>query len=184
MYGPLIKYGAMAVAFVGFCLGLILYGEHRRQLEWDAAIATQAIASAQTVITAAENTARVETKFVRQAAKTKVVTQTIEKEVIRYVEGPSQKCVVSPEFERAFDTVSRVPDAPADGVPAAPSAPGVVAESPEAPVTDAAVLFAYQDAIDELDALWDTYHALVEWVRTSYAIQTAGGGNVKESHGD
>lgn len=36
MYGPLIKYGLIVLAFIAFCVGLIAYGEHRTQLEWNA----------------------------------------------------------------------------------------------------------------------------------------------------
>ena len=32
-YGPLVKYGLIVAAFLAFCVGLIAYGSHRKQLE-------------------------------------------------------------------------------------------------------------------------------------------------------
>jgi hypothetical protein len=175
-YGPLVKYGLIVAAFLAFCVGLIAYGSHRKQQEWDAAIAVQAVHAAQDVIKAAENTARVEREFSQtlhaQAERVKIVT----KEVKIYVEGPSKKCPVSPELEHAVDTVSRMLDAPADSVPAATGPPGAIAEPPETQLTDVALLSAYEHAVVELDSLWDTYAALVEWTRSSYELAKEGAG--------
>ena len=134
------------------------------------------MAAASTVIRAAEETAKIETRYdatVRaQAERVRIVT----KEVVRYVDSPSPKCLESPEFVRLFDALSRMPGNPPDGLPSPADATGAPAPAPEAPITDAAVLAAYQGAVVELAALWDAYAALVEWTRASYAIALSGSG--------
>ena len=136
----------------------------------------QAVHAAQEVIKAAENTARVEREFSKTLQDQAQRVRTVTKEVKIYVEGPSKKCPVSPELEHAVDTVSRMLDTPADGVPAPASPTGAAPEPPEAQLTDVEFLQAYQHAVVELDALWDTYAALVEWTRSSYDLAKEGAG--------
>lgn len=173
--GPLLK----LLGVLALILALIGVGEwHGRgavQTKWDASIAKQAVASANTVIKAAENTAKLETKL-ETAKRTRAGTvQIIHDEVIRYAEGPSQKCVLNSELERVADDLARLHN-DADRVPAAPSAPGQPAAAPETHVTDVALLRAYEDATAQLFTFWDTYHALVEWVTTTYVIEREGAG--------
>lgn len=173
---PLIKYAVMVVAFVAFCVGLIAYGSHRKQLEWDAAVGVQAVEAAENVIKAAQNTARIESEFQKKLEAQKRRTRVVTKEVKVYVEGPSEKCVVSAEFERVFDRISGLHNASEDSVPTAPSAPRVPADVSDAPLTDAAILGAYQNAVIELYGLWDTYAALRDWTRTNYELSKEGSG--------
>lgn len=175
-YGPLIKYGLIVVAFLTFCAGLILYGENRRQLEWDASVAEQQMATGENIVKNAQNTARIESEFQRQLDAQANRVRVVNKEVKVYVESPTEKCLVSPEFERVFDALSRMHEPSADSLPAAPDPTGAAAVVPRAPLTDAAILAAYQLAVVELFNLWDTYAALVEWVRSSRAIAAEGAG--------
>ena len=171
--GKLLGILALVLALIGFGEW---HGRQAVQQRWDAAIAQQAMKSAETVIHEAENTAKVETQFERtvqaQSERVKIVTR----EVKVYVDGPAKKCEESPEFVRTFDAVSGMHDRATDGLPAAPSPPGAAPVVPEAPVTDVAVLGAYASCAEQLFSLWDTYGALVEWTRSSYDLAKDGAG--------
>ena len=176
LIGPLGKIlGVLAIV-----LALIWFGEwHGRravQDRWDAAIAQQAMRSADTVIHEAENTAKVEVKYIKIKGATQIITQTVEKEVLKYVDSPNQKCSLSPDFVRTFDIASSVLDAGADGLPTAARAPGIATPPADPSLTDAEVLLAHEDAVTQLRELWLAYAALVEWIRTSYAIASEGAG--------
>ena len=157
---PLLKYGLMLAAFLAFCAGLILYGEHRKQIEWDASITEQAVKTAEEMIAAARVTARIETKYIRIKGATKIVTEIQEKEVIRYVESPSQKCQLSTDFVSTFDGLSGLLDAGSDGLPPAALSTGAPAPGAQTALTDAEVLQAYQRAVQQLSDLWTAYAAL------------------------
>lgn len=174
--GPLGKILAV-LALVAVIFGSGYWkGRASVQQAWDAAVAQQAIASAASVIEQAENTATVVTKYIRLKGDTKIVTQTIEKEVIHYVNARGDTCQLSPEFESTFDRLSGVLDQPPDGLSPTPGPPGGTPEPSEAPVEDPAVLRAHGDAVAQLRELWQAYSALVEWVRSSYDLSRAGSG--------
>lgn len=174
--GPLLKVAGVAVLI----LALIGMGEwHGRQAvqqEWDAAITEQQMATGENIVKNAQNTARIESEFQRKLEAQAARVRIVNKEVKVYVESPSTKCDISPEFERVFDAVSRMHEPSADGLSATPDAPGAALELPGARVTDAEILQAYQLAVVELFNLWDTYHALVAWTRSSYAVANDGAG--------
>lgn len=174
-YGQLIKWGVIVAAMTGFCVGLIAYGENRKQREWDASLGTQAMLSASQIIAQAVNTANVEIRYIKVKGATKTVTQTVEKEVIRYVDA-SMSCQLSPEFERVYDTVSGLLSADALGLPASTRATRDLAASASAPVTDAAVLLSHEALVTQYRDLWETYAALVSWVRSSYLLQVEAAG--------
>lgn len=176
LMGPLGKIlGVLALVALLFGTGYFK-GRAAVQQAWDAAIAQQAVAAAASVITQAENTAKVVVKYVKLKGDTKIVTQTIEKEVIHYVNARGDTCQLSPEFESTFDRLSGVLDQPPDGLPPTPGPAGGTPESPEATVEDPAVLRAHGDAVAQLRDLWNAYNALVEWVRSSYDLQRVGSG--------
>jgi hypothetical protein len=166
-YGPLIKYGLIVLAFAAFCLGLIAYGEHRKQIEWDAAIAVQAVQAAENVIKAEENTASVVTRYIRVKGETQVITETVEKEVVKYVDSPHPACLLDREFERVWDDANRLSAAAG---PAGGTAAGA------ADLEAATVLRAHAGDARAFADLRDRYAALVEWVKTTYAIQKEGAG--------
>jgi len=187
MYGLLAKVigvGVIIVALIGIGEW---HGRQDVQERWDAAIAVQAVAAAESVIQAAENTARVEQAFAQTLAEHDANVKTVEREVKVYVQGKSKKCPVSPDLERAVDSISGLLDAPSDRMPASARSTGAVTEPPEAgtaaveivpalPLTDDVLLLAYEHAVTELDELWIVYAALVEWTRTSYALQVEAAG--------
>ncbi len=176
LMGPLGKIvGVLVLVMALIGLGE-WHGSKAVQEQWDVAVARQAMHTAASVIANAQNTAQIETKYEQTVQAQTERERIVTKEVIKYVQGPSKKCVESPEFVRAFDAVSGLHDAPADGVPASASSPGAVAVAPEAQVTDAEVLETYQSSVIQLFELWDTYAALVEWTRSSYAIAQDGAG--------
>lgn len=170
-WGALIKAGVIGALIVALCLGLIAYGEHRKQQEWDVAIAKQAIKSAEQVIAEAENTAKIEVRYIKIKGATEIVHQIVEKEVIRYVEHPVESCVLTLEFERTFDTLSRLYDPRTERVPSPSSPTGDVAGSGPAPLTCVAVLRAYQFAVEQLVEQRNAYEAVVDWMRSDYEIQ-------------
>jgi len=174
--GPLAKFLGILVLILAVFGAGEWHGRKAVQQAWDAAIAQQAINSANSVITQAENTARVVVKYVKIKGENTTVTETIEKEVIRYVNLPGETCQLSPEFESTFDRLSGVLDHSPDGVPPSPGSTGGVPEPSRTPLEDTTVVRAHGDAVEQLRDLWITYAALVEWVRSSYALQRAGSG--------
>lgn len=178
----LIKYGVIVIAFLALCVGLISYGSHRKQLEWDASITKQAMRSASQVIAQAVNTAQVEQRYIQVEGKTRTKIQVVEREVIRYVEThSSEPCTFSPDFVRTYDDVSRMLDTSTDGMPASSGPTGAPIEPSSPYVGTTEVLQSHHDAVRELAELWDTYHALVEWVRSDY--QTALGEQIVRNTG-
>lgn len=167
-YGPLIKYGLIVLALAAFCLGLIAYGEHRKQIEWDAAIAAQAVKSAETVIKGAENTARVETKYIKVKGETQIVTETVQKEVIRYVEAKHPDCFIPRQFEWVWDD--------ANGLPASPGPIERADAGADSGLSPAEILQAHADDARIIAQLKDLVAALREFIATSYLIQKAGAG--------
>lgn len=173
---PLIKYGVMAAMVVAVVVGLVLYGESRKQQEWDAAVAVQAVEAAENVIKAAEATAKLQAEYEKKLRTQAAKVRTVTKEVKVYAESQASKCVVTPEFERVFDTVSRMRSASEDGMPTPGSTPGTAVVPAGTPITDVAILSAYQGAVVELYRVYDAYDALRVWVRTSYEIAKEGAG--------
>jgi len=190
MYALLAKVigvGVIIVALIGIGEW---HGRQDVQERWDAAIAVQAVAAAESVIQAAENTARVEQAFAQTLAEHDANVKTVEREVKVYVQGKSKKCPVSPDLEHAVDSISVLLDAPSDRMPASARSTGAVTEPPEAstpaaeivpavpvvPLTDDVLLLAYEHAVTELDELWIVYAALVEWTRTNYTLQVEAAG--------
>ena len=155
-------------------LGLILFvvavfgygyfkGSASVQQRWDAAIATQAVAASQTVIKQAKQTATIVTKYIQVKGEREVVTQTIEKEVVRYVDTPHPACVVPVEFERLWDTAAH------HDLPAPAGATDGLAQNADSGLTLATVLSAGTDYAAAYYALRDQHAALAEWVQTTYA---------------
>lgn len=174
--GPLAKFLGILVLILAIFGAGEWHGRTAVQQAWDAAIAQQAIASAKSVITQAENTAKVVVKYVKLRGHDRVVTETVEKEVIRYVNLPGEQCQLSPEFVSTFDRISGVLDRHSDRLPPSPGPTGGTPESTGPPLKDAAVLRAHGDAVGQLRDLWTAYASLVEWVRSSDELQRAGSG--------
>lgn len=173
-YAIAIKYGLIAAAIVGILTGVFLYGKHLKQQEWDASLTQQAIKSSEQMVKQAENTAQVEVRYIKEQGATEVRTQIVEKEVVRYVEGPAKKCELDPQFVRTFDTISRLHDPSTVGLPTSDASAGESDQSNGAVLTDITVLRAYEHAVVELHELWNTYAALVEWVTTSHELAHEG----------
>lgn len=162
--GTLIKYGLAFAAFVAFCVALIGYGEHRKQLEWDASLTRQAMETANQVIEQARNTAQIETKYIHVAGATKVLTKVVKEEVVRYVETAPTMCNIDRDFERIFDRISGMLDA--EGGEPMPTADSASSRSdlPAGPtLTCTQVLLAYEFAISEWRTERDRNRALSEW---------------------
>lgn len=174
--GPLAKFLGILVLILAIFGAGEWHGRKAVQQAWDAAIAQQAITSANSVITQAENTAKVVVKYVKIKGDTQRITETIEKEVIRYVNIPGEKCKLSPEFESTFDRLSGVLNSHSNGLPPASGSTGGVPEPSRTPLEDTTVLRAHGDAVEQLRDLWNAYAALVEWTRSSYELSRAGSG--------
>lgn len=182
LLAPITKWLGIALLVLTIAGALIAYGEHRKQLEWDAAIAKQAIASAKVVIAEAENTARVETKAAKKQDRTNQQTDTVKDEVKHYAETPHPPCVVTRDFERVLNDAISVPpatDAPgradqADSRPAPAQVFSDVDRNADSGIGEDAVLAAAVEYARRFYALRDLYEGLVEWVETTYAVQRSG----------
>lgn len=189
---PLIwKIVAPFVLVVGLFIGGYWMGYHKAgetlNAKHQAAYASQIVKGASDMYAAAEATAAIERDYrARVDALMEQISNVHTEMVVKYVQGPSKKCPVSPELERAHDAVSGLlndrPD-PADPLPAAADPTGVVAEPQKAELTDVALLSAYERAVGELASLWEDYSSLVEWVRESHKQQIEASGRtfIKEA---
>lgn len=118
----ILLYGAVAAAV---CAGLIGYGYHKgvqRLWEYQAAQARETV---RIVTKQGKVTEKVVTKYVKVAGETQVVTNTIEKEVVRYAEKNPGACL-DDDWRRLHDAAASntlpKPAAPADGAVRAPGA--------------------------------------------------------------
>lgn len=174
---PLVKWSLIVGGIVILLLSVWLHGRASGkkvvQQAWDAAIAQQAIDASAQMIAEAQMSADVLKAHAREERVAQAAAEVIEREVIRYVHGPAQPCVVDAEFERLFDALSRMPESTENGVPAPDSGPGESVESSEAGVTTTEILQAYYRAVEELTFLWIDYDALVQWERGRYIVQSA-----------
>lgn len=190
MPGLYIKLG-IGIAVIALLTSAYFYihgkGYDKRDREVQAQLAQQIVQGATDLYALVQHTAALERDH---QEKVDLLTETInlnhETVVVKYVQGASKKCVVSPELERAHDGVSGLlhdQPTPADRVPASAVAPGVVAEPQKAELTDVALLSAYEYAIVELAELWNDYASLVQWVRDTHALQmeSAGRSLLKET---
>ena len=175
-YGPLIKYGLIVVAFLAFCAGLIYYGETRKQMEWDASIAEQQMATGTFIVAQAYNSARSDRAHQQQVQQQQRQVRTLTKKVRDYETQANTKCELSPEFEHVFDSISRMREPAANGVSAAADPAGVHHDADPANLTDAAILPAYQSAVTQLYQCTDQLETLIEWVRSSTTIAAHGAG--------
>lgn len=177
LMGPLGKLlGVLALVLAIFLSGE-WHGRAAIQQAWDASTAEQALKAAAAVIDQAEHTAKIHTRYIKIKGDTKIVTQIVEKEIVKYVQDPTaEHCLLSPQFERGFNAISGVLDRPADRLPAPSGPTGDPVEHAGAPLTDVAILYAHHDTVSQLRDLWDAYRTLVTWVRESYNLQRAGTG--------
>lgn len=187
MPGLYIKLG-IGIAAIALITSAFFYikgmGYDKRDTEVQAQLAHQIVKGATDLYALVQHTAALERDH---QEKVDLLTETInlnhETVVVKYVQGASKKCVVSPELERAHDGVSGLlhdQPTPADRLPAASVAPGVVAEPPQAQLTDVALLSAYEYAIVELAELWNDYASLVQWVRDTHALQMEASGRIHD----
>lgn len=172
---PLTKFVAV-VLLVTTIFGIGYYrGYAAEKQAWDAAIAEQAVKSAETVIKGAENTAVVVTKYIRVKGATEIRTETVEKEVVRYVEAKHPDCFIENEFEWVWDDLSRMRSS-ADGVPS-PINPTLRTDGgKDSGLTTAEILSAHAGDTKAFYELRDKYEAIVEWVKTNHEIQRQGSG--------
>lgn len=149
-------------------------GARAIQTRWDVAIAQQAVKSAETVVRVAENTAQIVTKYIQVRGKTQVRTETVEKEVIRYVEAQHPACFIANEFEWVWDDLSRMRGADTDNMPPLADPSSRTDGGNDSGLTTVEILSAHAADAQAYYELRDRYIALVEWVQTSYALQQEG----------
>lgn len=150
---------AMALAAVAlFSIGWFRGNEHGGQKLIDY-IGKQAAETVRVVKLQGAATERIVTKYVKVAGKTKTVTETVEKEVVRYAESNPGACLDG-RWRVLHDAAAAnvIPPAPgpvdaAGGAPKAAEAIGAVTDNYAA---------CHRDA-DRLDALQ-------EWVRAQQAV--------------
>lgn len=173
-YWVLAKYGGIFLLLVALVGAIFYAGVRYKQQQWDASITKQTGEAMSVMIDKAKNSAEAQVQVIEVKGKDRVRTVVVTKEVERYVEAPAKKCELSPEFVRAFDTVSGLLDADPNSMPAFDSATGDADEPSGAAVTDAEVLRAHEELVVQYRDLWTDYRALRDWVRSDYAITYQG----------
>ena len=171
LVGPLIKILLLA-ALVG---GIFLSGAHWKQKQWDASIMEQSVKVAHVIVAVAQLTGKIATEHAATTIKTAARHEALRKD-IRNVHPEAASVRISPTLERVFDGISGL-SSRADGVPASLSHPASPPGAPEDGATLAEVLQAYEYVTGHYDALWDTYHALVEVIVKTTELQRTGSGN-------
>lgn len=158
--GLLLKWGiiaALAAAFGAFCW--FKGNEHGTQklIDYQAA---QAIEATRINTARAKATVQVVTKYVEVAGKTQVVTETIEKEVVKYADANPGYCLDA-GWRRLHDSAA-LNAVPGPGQP--PDAAGGAPRAAEAIETVTDNYAACHRTADRLDALQ-------AWVRAQQAIK-------------
>jgi len=142
IYGLLIAGVLAASAGWGYMKGV------ERLYAYQAKQATQAV---KIVVKQGAVTERIVERFVKVQGATKIVTQTVEKEVVRYVETNPGPCLDA-EWRRLHDAAAAntisTPAGPADGAGGAPSA----AEALEAVTASYAACHRTADKLELLQA--------------------------------
>lgn len=180
--------GGFAMLAAAFVFGWYQANESNRE-EYEAQLSRQIAKAAEAQYEAAEATATIEADYQQKIREASERVTIVEREVVKYVTGPSKKCPVSIELERAHDAVTSLHDhlPSPDGLPASTGATGEpdaapagglqnAPGNPEQPLDDSVMLEAYAYALMEYSALWDVYESLRDWVSTSHAIQNKGAG--------
>lgn len=180
--------GAFAILAATFVFGWYQANESNRK-EYEAQLSRQIAKAAEAQYAQETERAKAEAEYQQKLREASERVTIVEREVVKYVSGPSKKCPVSVELQRAHDAVTSLHDLVpgADGLPAssgpagepdaAPAgglqnAPG----DPSQPLDDSVMLEAYAAALMEYTALWNAYDSLREWVSVSYELQTKGAG--------
>ena len=178
----------LAVVGIAFGAGWFKANEANRE-EYEAQLSLQIAKAAESQYQQETERAKAEAEYQQTLREASERVTIVEKEVVKYVQGPSKKCPVSPELERAHDAVTSLHDnvPGADGLPASTGATGEpdaapagglqnAAGDPSQPLDDSVMLEAYAAALMEYSALWNVYDSLRDWVRVSYQLQTKGAG--------
>ncbi len=144
----------VALALV-LALGIAFARQHWIQAGREQILRENATAAIKIVVKQGEATERVVTQYVKVAGKTKTVTNTIEKEVVRYESAKLDTCPVSVGFRSVHDSaaLNAVPD-PAKSVDGSPSG-----------VTAAEALGAVTGNYSRFHETADRLRALQQWVR-------------------
>ena len=149
-----------AVLALVLALGLLFLRTHWVQIGREQVLVENAQAAVKIVVQQGKATERVVTKYVKVVGETKVVTNTIEKEVTKYAETNAGLCL-DPEWRRLHDSaaLNTVPGAAksTDGTSGAPTA----AEALETVTQNYGIA---NRAIDKLNALQ-------EWVREQTRVK-------------
>ena len=177
MYARIAIYAGIILGAVAIAAGLISYGYYRKGLEVDAAVMTQSIKSTETVVKQEQNTAKEVVKYIQVKGKTEVITNIVEKEVVKYVYRHDPTCQLSADLVESFDRISRMYEPTADGVPSPGDASGDLDGRALTDVTCAEVLQAYAHAAKGWRELWDKYHPLTDWTSSNHVIARAGSGH-------
>lgn len=126
-YAALAKWGVIALLIAGAGLTGWVKGNAHGTAKLDAYIGKQAVASAALAVERGEVTVRVVNRYIKVKGETQVVTQTVEREVIKYVDAnfdhfPLSVAAVSLHNAAAINAIpdaARSIDGTASGIEAA-----------------------------------------------------------------
>lgn len=174
---PAAKILGAVLGVAAIFAGGMWWGYDKCETKHRASIMEQSLEANETMRKANDNLLRVERERDESLARHEVKIQTIETIKVKYVQGPSKQCDVSPELERTVDAISRVHDPTTNDLPAPTDSSRAVAESPAPPVTDAALVAAYEYCTGKLYETYDLYYRpLTDWVKSSQSIALEGAG--------
>ena len=174
--GPLLKVGgAILLLSVVFATGY-WQGRAAVQETWDASIMQQQVETGQFIVQQAYNSVRAEKAYQKTLQDQQQQVRTLTKKVRDYETQTKNPWMVTPEFERIFDDISRVRQSTSDRLPASTDATGVADDSLPSRLADAAILSAYHHAASQLFACSDQLNGLIDWERTARIIAEHGAG--------
>ena len=168
LISPLAKFAVYALLLIALLVTAFAEGMSYEQTLQAAAERDQAIATITIVKRQLENTARIETKYIRLKGETQIRTETVEKEVIRYVEAKHPDCFIPRQFEWVWDD--------ANGLPASANPIERADAGADSCLSPAEILQAHADDARIIAQLKDLVAALREFIASSYVIQQAGAG--------
>ena len=159
--GPLGKWAIIGILVAAAALAGFVKGNAYGTAKLDSFIGKQATEALRIAVVRDKATARIITKYIKVAGATRVVTNTIEKEVIRYEAANLDACPLSAGARSLHDGAANntVPDSSstADGTPTGLKTAALVKTCPENYAT-------YHQSADRL-------RSLQEWVRAQATLK-------------
>ncbi len=159
-YAMLAKWGIIALLLAAALTTAWVKGNEHGTAKLDAYIGKQAIESVALIVKQGKATVKVVNRYIQVAGATQVVTETVEKEVIKYAETNTSNCL-DPAWRVLHDSAAL------NTLPGDRFKPDETVRAPEAAATIKTVTENYGACNRTADRL----DALQEWVRAQQAVR-------------